>query len=319
MTGIHVLALSLSRLSLFRRIPHAVLALAALLAAMSSGAEAAPSQEAEVIGRMSGIDVSSDEIRAYLVTLAPQDRAVLAKDPAALSQVVRAYLARRAVLKEALAKKWDQQPMIKAQLDRAREQALIELYLDSVSHPPDGFPTDVEVKAAYDANKAAFEVPRQFRLSQIYLVAPTEADKETEAKARKKLDEVVRKLEQKGADFSAIARADSDDKQSGQQGGEIGWLTENQIVPGIRSAVNGLAKDGVSEPIRLDDGWHLIKLLETKPTSTRPLAEVRESIVAQLRAERSRASRQAYLTKLLEQNPPTINELALPKVLATAK
>src|SRR5260370_844924 len=140
MIGIHFSALSLSRLSVAR-------AVAVLLSAMSPGAEAGSSQDAEVIGRMSGIDVSSDEIRSYLQTLAPQDRAVLAKDPAALSQVVRAYLARRAVLKEALAKKWDQQPLIKAQLDRAREQGLIELYLDSVSHPPDGFPTDAEVKA----------------------------------------------------------------------------------------------------------------------------------------------------------------------------
>jgi len=317
MTGINFVARC--RLSLAGRVPRAALAAAALLAAMSSAGEAASGQDPEVIGRMSGIDVSSDEIRAYLQTLGAQDRAALAKDPAALSQVVRAYLARRAVLKEAVAKKWDQQPMIKVQLDRAREQALIELYLDSVSHPPDGFPTDAEVKAAYDANKAAFEVPRQFRLAQIYLVAPKEADKETEAKARTRLDEVVRKVKQKGADFAAVARAESDDKQSGQQGGEIGWLIENQMVPGIRSAVGALAKDGISEPIRLDDGWHLIKLLETKPASIRPLAEVRESIVAQLRAERARANRQAYLTKLLEQNPPTINELALPKVLATAK
>lgn len=317
MTGINFA--SQCRLSLAGRVPRAALAAAALLTAMSSAGEAASGQDPEVIGRMSGIDVSSDEIRAYLQTLGAQDRAALAKDPAALSQVVRAYLARRAVLKEAVAKKWDQQPTIKAQLDRAREQALIELYLDSVSHPPDGFPTDAEVKAAYDANKAAFEVPRQFRLAQIYLVAPKEADKETGAKARTRLDEVVRKLKQKGADFAAVARAESDDKQSGQQGGEIGWLIENQMVPGIRSAVGVLAKDGISEPIRLDDGWHLIKLLETKPASIRPLAEVRESIVVQLRAERARANRQAYLTKLLEQNPPTINELALPKVLATAK
>jgi peptidylprolyl isomerase len=90
------------------------------------------------------------------------------------------------------------------------------------------------------------------------------------------------------------------------------------MVPGIRSAVT-LAKEGVSEPIRLDDGWHLLKVLETKPAFTRPLAEARESIATQLRADRARANRQAYLTKLLEQNPPTINELALPKVLAKAK
>jgi len=91
------------------------------------------------------------------------------------------------------------------------------------------------------------------------------------------------------------------------------------MVPGIRGPVTVLAKDGISEPIRLDDGWHLIKLLEVRAASTRPLAEVRESIASQLRADRTRANRQAYLSKLLEQNPPTINELALPKVLAKAK
>jgi peptidylprolyl isomerase len=316
MTRIHFS--TLSRLLLALRIPHAAVAAAALLPAMSSGGEAPSSHPPEVIGRMSGIDVSSDELRAYLESLGAQDRAMLAKDPAALSQVVRAYLARRAVLKEAQAKKWDQQPTIKAQLDRAREQGLIELYLDSVSRPPDGFPTDAEVKAAYEANKAAFEVPRQFRLSQIFLVGPAETDKEGVSKARQKLDQVVAKLKQKGADFAAIARTDSDDKESAPRGGEIGWLTESQMVPGIRSAVT-LAKEGVSEPIRLDDGWHLLKVLETKPAFTRPLAEARESIATQLRADRARANRQAYLTKLLEQNPPTINELALPKVLAKAK
>src|SRR5260370_20181838 len=119
MIGIHFSALSLSRLSVAR-------AVAVLLAAMSPGAEAGSSQDAEGIGRMSGIDVSSDEIRSYLQTLTPQDRAVLANDPAALSQVVRAYLARRAVLKEALATQCEQQPLIKAQLDRAPEQALLE-------------------------------------------------------------------------------------------------------------------------------------------------------------------------------------------------
>lgn len=296
-----------------------VAAMAALLAATCSLGEGTSGQVAEVIGRMSGIDVSSDEIRAYIETLGAQERAALAKEPTALAQVVRGYLARRAVLKEAQAKKWDQQPMIKAQLDRAREQALIELYLESVSRPPDGFPSDGEVLRAYDANKAAFEAPGQFRLAQIYVAAAKGADKETEANARRKVDAIAQKLKQKGAEFAAVARTDSEEKQSAPQGGEIGWLTEEQMVPGIRSAVTALAKDGVGNPIRLDDGWHIIKLLETKPASVSPLAEVRESIVAQLRAERSRANRQAYLAKLLEQNPPTVNELALPKVMAKAK
>jgi len=291
----------------------------ALLASGSAQAAGSSSESAEVIGRMSGIDVSTEEIRAYVETLTLQERAALSKEPAALAQLVRAYLARRAVLKEAQAKKWDQQPAIRAQLDRAREQALIDLYLESISRPPDTFPSEAEIQAAYEANKAAFQVPRQFHLAQIYLAAPQGTDKEAEAKARHKVDELSRRLKQKGTDFAAVARAESEDKQSAPQGGEIGWLSEEQMVPGIRGPVTALAKDGISEPIRLDDGWHLIKLLEVRASSTRPLAEVRGSIAAQLRADRARANRQAYLSKLLEQNPPTINELALPKVLAKSK
>jgi len=293
---------------------------AAMLLASISAQAAGPSNEpAEVVGRMSGIDVSSEEIRAYLETLTLQERAALSKDPAALAQLVRAYLARRAVLKEAQAKKWDQQPAIRAQLDRAREETLIDLYLDSISRPPDTFPSEAEVQAAYEANKAAFQVPRQFHLAQIYVAAPQGTDKEAEAKARRKVEELSRRLKQKGTDFAAVARAESEEKHSAAQGGEIGWLSEQQMIPGIRGPVTALAKDGISEPIRLDDGWHLIKLLEVRAASTRPLAEVRDSIASQLRADRVRANRQAYLTKLLEQNPPTINELALPKVLAKAK
>ena len=306
----------LTRQLLALYIPRAAAAVA-LLTATCSLSE--PAQSGEVIGRMSGIDVSSEEIRSYVETLSAQERAALAKEPAGLAQVVRAYLAQRAVLKEARAKKWDQQPAIKAKLDRAREQALTELYLESVSRPPDGFPSDAEVQATYDANKAAFEAPRQFRLAQIYVAVPKDADKETESKARRKVDAIAQKLKQKGNDFGAIARSGSEEKQSAPQGGEIGWLTEAQMVPGIRTAATALTKDGVSEPIRLDDGWHLIKLLDTKPAYIRPLSEVRESLVAQMRADRTRSNRQAYLAKLLEQNPPTVNELALPKVMAKAK
>jgi len=224
-------------------IPRAAAAVA-LLAATCSQAES--SQSSEVIGRVSGIDVSSEEIRWYIETLSAQERAALAKEPAALAQVVRAYLAQRAVLKEARAKKWDQQPTIKAQLDRAREQALIELYLESVSRPPDGFPSDSELQATYDANKAAFEAPRQLRLAQIYVAVPKEIDKETELKARRKVEAITQKLKQKGSDFAAIARSESEEKESAPQGGEIGWLTEAQMVPGIRGAATTLAKDGVS-------------------------------------------------------------------------
>ncbi len=285
-------------------------AAALLLAAACSRASAA-----EVVARIGAAEVTADQLRAYVETLGAPERAALAKDPSLLSQVVRSYLARQAVLKEAQAKKWEQRPEVKARLDQMRDQALTELYLQSVSHPPDGFPSEAQVRAAYESNGKAFEVPRQFRVAQIFVASAKGADSGAEEKARKRVDEVSRKLKQKGADFAAIARAESDDKAGAEKGGEIGWLAEEQLIPGIRPAVVGLAKDAVSEPIRLGDGWHVVKVLETKPSFIRPLAEVKEALAAQLRAERAQTNRQAYLAKLLEQNPPAINELALSKVL----
>jgi peptidylprolyl isomerase len=297
--------------------PHRTLR--AALAVIALAACSRPLAAAEPLARAGALEISVDEVRALVDALPAQDQAALAKDPALLSQFVRAQLTRKIVLAEAAAKKFADQPGVKSQLERAREQLLVELFLDSASKVPDAFPSDAEIQSAYDANKAAFEIPRQYRVAQIYVSLPKGADKAAEEKARKKLDDVVKKLKAKGADFAAIARTDSDDAQTAARGGEIGWLTEAQMVPGIRAAATALAKDGVSEPARLDDGWHVLKLLETKPAGPRPLAEVRDAIAKELRAARARDLRQAYLAKLLDQSPPAINELALSKVLQKAK
>jgi len=289
-----------------------------LLAAALAGASPRPAV-AEVVARAGATELGSEELRGYLEALEPADQAALAKDPALLAQVVRTHLARQAVVREAQAKKWDQRPEVKAQLERVRERALGELYLLALSKPPDGYPGEAELQAAYDANRQAFEVPAQLRLAQVFLALPRGADKVQEEQVRKRLDEVKRLLAAKGADFAAIARAHSDEKEGAARGGEIGWLGEAQLVPAMRPVVAALAKDGVSEPVRLDDGWHVTKLLDQRKASVRPLAEVREALVARLRADRLQANRQAVLAKLLEQSPPVLNELALQKLVAKGR
>ncbi|MBR0869808.1 peptidylprolyl isomerase [Bradyrhizobium tropiciagri] len=266
----------------------------------------------DIIARVGDTNVSADDLRSYVAALAPREQAALAKDPAVLSQAVRLLLANRLVLQEAQAKKWDQQPNVAAQLNRMREGALVELYLQSVSTPPAGFPSEDELQKVYEANRAAFLMPRQFQLAQIYIAAPKEGDKAAEDKARQELDDVQRKLKAPGADFSAIARGDNN---GAKDSGDLGWVAETQIRPEIRSQVMGLAKNTVSEPIKLDDGWHIIKLIDTKASYTRTLPEVRDQLVQQIRAERSTIMRRAYLAELLKQHPPVLNELALSSLL----
>ncbi len=268
----------------------------------------------EVVARVGGSDVTAEELRAAVALLDARSQAAMARDPALLSQTVRAILANRLVLKEALAKKWDQQPAVLAQIARARENLITESYLQSVTTPPESYPSDADIKSVYEANASAFLVPRRFKLAQIVVTVSKDADKTAEDAARKKLDEVLKKVKQPGADFAALARASSDDAASAERDGELGWLGEPDLRAEIRSQVSGLPKAGITEPIRLDDGWHILKLLDTEASRTRPLAEVRDSLVQRIRAERTEANRRAYVTELLKQAPPVVNEIALSKL-----
>ncbi len=223
-------------------------------------------------------------------------------------------LANRLLLKEALEKKWDQQSAVSAQLLQLRNNAIVETYLQSVSLPASEFPNDAEVEKAYEANKAAFVAPRQFEIAQIFVALADGADKTAEDNARKKLSDIQARIKQPAADFAVIATANSDDRETAPRGGEIGWVPEPQIRPEIKAQVIGLAKNSVSDPIRLDDGWHIIKLADTKAAYVRPLAEMRTALVQQLRAQRADANRRAYVAKVFEQSQPAINEIALSKV-----
>jgi peptidylprolyl isomerase len=269
----------------------------------------------EVVARVGTSDVTAEEVRAAIALMEPRQQTALARDPALLSQTVRSLLANRLVLKEAMTKKWDQQPAVAAQLARARENLIVESFVQSLTAPPDNYPSDADVKAVYEANVSAFLVPRRFQLAQVVIMAPKDAEKTAEEDARKKLDEVSKKLKQPGADFGVIARASSEDKASADRDGEIGWVSEADLRPEIRTQLAGLSKAGVTEPVRLDDGWHLVKLLDTEPSRTRALSEVRDLLVERIRAERAEANRRAYLADLLKQNPPVVNEIALSKVL----
>ena len=271
----------------------------------------------EVIAQVGGNDITAEELRAAVAALDARSQAAVARDPALLGQTVRAILASRLVLKEALSKKWDQQPAIVAQLARARENLIIESYLNSVSVPPQNYPSEADIKSVYDANASALLVPRRFQLAQIVVTLAKDADKAAEDTARKKLDDVMKKLKQPGADFATLARSVSDDTTTAERNGEIGWVAEPDLRIEIRGQVVGLAKGAIGEPIRLDDGWHILKLLDTEASHTRPLSEVRDALAQRIRADRVEANRRAYMAELLKQTPPVVNEIALSKLLAT--
>lgn len=269
----------------------------------------------EVVARMGTSEVREDAVRAFVAGLSEGDRATIAREPEAMTRAIRALLANQLVLNEALAKHWDQQPAVVQQLRQLRDNALVQTYLQSVSAPPQDYPSEPELQSAYEANKTSFMMPRQYLVAQIFVAAPKDADKAVQDKAKGRIDEIARQLRQPNADFAAIARASSEARQSAEKGGEIGWLAETQLRGDIKSQITGLAKGALSEPVRLDDGWQILKLVDTKAATTASFAEVRDALRQRVRDERAAENRRAFLADMLKQNPPAINELTLARVV----
>ena len=279
-------------------------------------ARAADAPPADVIGKAGNLSVSEAEVRDSLAALNLADSAATASDPALLSQLVRSLLVQRLLLKAAESNGHDKLPATAAKLARARETALTESYLESVSAPPPSYPSESDLKAAYDAAKPQLAVPRSWRLAQIFIAAPRQAAPADEAKAKSRLDAVLKELKTSPAAFPDIAARLSEESSSAARGGEIGWLAESQIQPEIRALLGNLKPDSLSDPVRLDDGWHVVKVLDAREPYTPSLEQVRSQLAARLRADRSRENSQAFLARLLKDHPVAINELALAALLA---
>ncbi|GAB4175754.1 MAG: peptidylprolyl isomerase PEB4 [Terrimicrobiaceae bacterium] len=291
------------------KIPH-ILALTTL--ALSPLGRA---QDSGIIARVSGEDVTAATLAPFFDGLSAQERKALEENPALLSQTVRNVILRRLLMKEALASGWDKKPEVQERLEQVKDAVVLESYLAELTRPPAGFPSDKEVQEIYEARKAELVVPKQLRLAQIYVPQTESADKVQAAAAKALVDQVQAKLKAPNADFAKIADEANAGRTGTAPGGEIGWVAQDSLQPEVRKAVEALKAGAVAGPVQLDDGFYFVKVLEIKDSRTATLEEVKPRIVDLLREQRIRQNREAYLAKLQQQHPMSLNELQLPVLL----
>lgn len=273
---------------------------------------ASPTAHAEpIIGSIGDINLSAAEAREMLESAATAAGQPLQADAEALKQFVRATLIQRLVLEHANTADHADSPAVAKELARARDAALVESFLRISSAPPKDFPAEAEVADFYAKNKESFLVPKTWRVAQIFI---SDREPAASAEAEAKLAKVREALTEPAADFASIARRFSDDLTSAPDGGDLGWIRDDLIQPGIREALPGLKVSGISEPVRLDDGWHILRLIDAREPHTPPLAELAPRIYALLRSNKARENREAYLSELLRDSPPAVNEIELLKL-----
>lgn len=286
-----------------------------LFSILSEAQEAATSDE--VLGTVGKFEVRIGELRQHLDSLGEAEREGLRSNPTALNQYVRALLVQRLVLQEATAAEWDKSAVVAERMRTLREGVVANTWLESVGEPPADYPTEADVKVAYETNRDTFLEPKAWLLAQIFVSAATASSNvasDPEAKV-KRLSEALKK---DPASFAKLAAVESEEPTSAAKQGEIGWLPEPRIHPDIRAVLPGLKLGAISEPVRMEDGWHFIQVLDIREARVPTLEQIREPLAERLRAEKARLGTEAYLADLLREHPIAINEMALAKLLPTA-
>jgi parvulin-like peptidyl-prolyl isomerase len=159
-----------------------------------------------------------------------------------------------------------------------------------------GFKTE-EVKSYFEAHKDLFKKPESVGLSEIYL---SSADKD-DAAVRARAVELVAQL-RAGADFKAVAAANSEREKSGERtapkdGGKVGTFELPSLRDDLVSAIKDVKVGGITDPIKAGDGYQILRVDERTPAGTAP--EFNDSLVRQaMLMERQAKEREAYLTNL---------------------
>lgn len=253
----------------------------------------------DVIARMGELTLTRAEVQ-QLAEANPAE----AHTAQGLERLVRTEIIRRAVAAEARRQGFDKRPEVAARMERAAQQALVTAYVNDLSRPPESFPSEEQLRQSYEANKAALQTPRQFRLSQIYVAGTDDA-------ARKRAEDLAREVRRRGTDFAAVARRASQHVPSAAQGGDMGWLAEAELQPAFREAVEKASKGDIFGPLKGTEGWHILRVVERKEAETPPFEQVREGLRNSLRLRRAAETEAAYLDSLLARTPVTVNGIAL--------
>lgn len=161
--------------------------------------------------------------------------------------------------------------------------------------------SDQEIESYYKENKKEFEIPEQVRARHILIKAKPDAGEAEKEKAKEKIKEVQKKLEQ-GEKFSELAEQYSEGP-SAKAGGDLGYFRHGQMVEPFDKAAFALEPGQVSDIVETRFGYHLIKLEDKKPAGQESIDEVREGIRQKIRQEKIMKELKPFIESLKRKYP----------------
>nr|WP_240154445.1 peptidylprolyl isomerase [Comamonas sp. Tr-654] len=269
------------------------------------------------VARLGNISISSTEVQQLLRAMPESERVKVQANREGLENWLRQRLAGEALLHEAQQKKWAERPEVKARIDAAVKDVTARVistsYLASVAKLPANYPSEADVKAAYERAKPQLNVAETYRVAQIFLPVGPNADAATIAAVRDKAKELA--AQARSGDFASLAKTHSQDAVSAAQGGEVGNLPLAQLLPETREVIAAMQPNQVSEPVQSASGFHVLKLLAKQAARPASFEEVKPTLQAALREQRQQELINEHLSKLAPPSQVSIDNAALNAVL----
>jgi peptidyl-prolyl cis-trans isomerase C len=234
----------------------------ALVAAVLSGPALAEDPTADtVVATVNGVNITLGNLIVAREALPEQYKTLPAE---ALFKGILDQLVQQAVLEQSVGDKLTKKDTLQLENDRRG-------YLANAALTPvvKAAVTDEALKKAYDEKFKDAKPLTEYHAAHILVDSE---DKAKELKAQ--LDG--------GADFAALAKANSTDTGSGSNGGDLGWFGLGAMVKPFEDAVVAAEVGKVAGPIKTDFGWHLILVSETRVAKQPSLDDLRDELASQI-------------------------------------
>jgi parvulin-like peptidyl-prolyl isomerase len=157
--------------------------------------------------------------------------------------------------------------------------------------------TDEEAMKFYEANKAEFQQPDTVKASHILFLVNKDDSQEV---VNQKLEaaKAAEARAKSGEDFVKLAKELSEEPGAKESGGDLGFFPKDRMVPEFAEAAFSQKVGDISDPVRTQFGWHVIKVTDKKAAGTLPYEEVKAQLITFLKAKKQEEAAQALLQSL---------------------
>lgn len=137
--------------------------------------------------------------------------------------------------------------------------------------------SDDSLRAYYNEHIDEYKVENRAHVEHILFKTIGKTDAEV-AEIHQKAEDVLKQAKH-GANFEELAKKNSEDDGTKAKGGDLGWIVDGQTVPEFQQAAFSVPKGSISDLVKTQYGFHIIKVLDRETAHTRTFDEVRDSIL----------------------------------------